>query len=337
MIKIVIDCYGGDKSPNVNVEGAIKALNEVSDIYLIFVGKEDEINKILSSLTYDKARVEVVNANDVISLNEAPVQAIRSKNDSSMVKAFDILHKDDTVGAMVSTGSTGALLAGSIFKIGRIPGVKRPAFCPIMPTMNKGIVAICDSGANIDCDSLNLHQFAIMGSLYLQKAFNVENPRIALLNVGVEEEKGDALRKETYPILKKDKTLNFQGNMESRELLTGKFDLIVTDGFNGNVLIKSTEGACLEMLKLLKTTFTKSTKNKMGALFLKKDIYELKDFMDYRNYGGAPMLGIKKTVIKGHGSSTARTVYNCVLQAYNMEKGKLVDEIGKAINASLAE
>ena len=335
MIKIVIDCYGGDNSPIVNIEGAIKAINELKDLSIVFVGKEDEINNSLKNLEYDKSRVEIINADEIISLNEPPVQAIRTKNNSSMVKAFDLLHKDDSVNAMVSIGSTGALLAGSIFKIGRIPGVKRPAFCPILPTMNKSIVAICDSGANVDCDSLNLHQFAIMGSLYLSCSFGKKNPKVALLNIGVEEEKGDMLRKETYPILKEDKSINFVGNMESRELLSGDFDLVVCDGFNGNVLIKSTEGACLEILKLLKKTFYKSTKNKIGALFLKKDIYELKDFMDYRNYGGAPMLGIKKTVIKGHGSSTSTTVYNCIIQAYNMEKNHLIEQISTAINNSL--
>ena len=240
-----------------------------------------------------------------------------------MYRAFELLKSEENCNALVCTGSTGALLAGAVLKIGRIRGVKRPAFCPILPTMNRGIVGVCDSGANVDCDALQLTQFAVMGSLYLEKAYGVKSPRVALLNVGTEEEKGDMLRKEVYKILSETPSLNFVGNMESRDLLKGKYDLVVCDGFAGNVLIKSTEGACLEMLKLLKTTLTSSFKNKIGAALLKKDILELKDYMDYNNYGGAVLLGAAKTIVKGHGSSKAVSVFHCIEQAYNMEKNGL--------------
>ena len=213
----------------------------------------------------------------------------------------------------------------------RIKGVKRPAFCPLLPTMNHGIVGVCDSGANVDCTPLYLQQFAIMGSLYMEKAYGIKSPKTALLNVGTEEEKGDLLRKETYQLLKETPSVNFVGNMESRDLLSGSYDLVVCDGFSGNVLIKSTEGACLELLKLLKSTFMASFKNKLGALLLKKDIMNIKSFMDYNNYGGAVLLGCSKTIVKGHGSSKAAAVYNCVKQAYNMEKNNLCEAISEEI------
>ena len=321
MIKIAVDCFGGDRSPSANVEGAIKALKENNDLYLILVGDEELIKKELSNFEYDQERLEILHASDVITCNDTPTDAIRRKKESSMVKAFDLLRNEDDVRGMVSIGSTGAVLAGAVMKVGRIPGVKRPACCPILPTMNDGIVAICDSGANVDCDPQYLQQFAIMGSLYLNKAYNIENPRVGLLNVGVEEEKGNALVKETYQLLKNETpNINFKGNMESRELLTGEFDLIVCDGFNGNVLLKSAEGACLEVMKLLKKTITNGFRNKIGALLLKKGLYEIKDKMDYNNYGGAVVLGVKKTIVKGHGSSKAPAVYHCSKQAYNMEK-----------------
>jgi len=332
MINIVVDAMGGDRSPDANVEGAVLAVNKISDANVILVGDETRIKEKLSAYKYDGARLSVLHAAEVIDCNEKPTDAIRNKKESSMYKAIELLKSGEDMNALVCTGSTGALLAGAVLKIGRIRGVKRPAFCPVMPTMNRKIVGVCDSGANVDCDSLQLKQFAVMGSLYMKKAYGVENPRVALLNVGTEEEKGDMLRKETYKILKETPSINFVGNMESRDLLKGNYDLVVCDGFAGNVLIKSTEGACLEMLKLLKTTMTASFKNKMGALLLKKDITELKDFMDYNNYGGAVLLGASKTIVKGHGSSKGITVFHCIEQAYNMEKNGLRAAIAEELS-----
>ena len=195
MIKLVVDCFGGDRSPKANVEGAIKALNEINDLYLILTGDENILTEELKEYEYDKERLTILHAPDVISCNDTPTEAIRQKKESSLVKGFELLRNDPEVRGLVSVGSTGAILAGCVMKVGRILGVKRPAFCPILPTMTGGIVGICDSGANVDCDPQYLQQFAIMASLYLQKAFNIENPRVALLNIGTEEEKGDALRK----------------------------------------------------------------------------------------------------------------------------------------------
>lgn len=331
MIKIIVDMYGGDKSPQVNIEGAIKALNELKDITLILSGDETALKVDLQNYKYDTSRIEFLHAPDQISCDDKPTEAVKRKKDSSLVKALELLRSTDDVNALVSIGSTGAILAGAVLRIGRIPGVKRPAFCPILPTMTNSIVAVCDSGANVDCDPLYLKQFAIMGSLYLEKAFNIKKPRVALLNVGVEEEKGDLLRKEAHALLKETSSINFVGNMESRDLLTGKYDLIVCDGFSGNVLIKSTEGTAIELLKLFKKTFKKNIKTKLGALLLKKDIYAIKDYMDYNNYGGAVLLGAKKTLVKGHGSSKSEAVYNCIKQAYNMEKNNLCKAIGDAM------
>ncbi len=333
MIKIAVDCLGGDNSPNANIEGAVKALNTISDVELFLLGEETAINSKLEKENYDKKRLHVINAPEEISCNDKPTDAIRLKKESSLYKAIELLKSEEGVDALVSTGSTGAILAGAVLKIGRIRGVKRPAFCPILPTITGKIVGICDSGANVDCDAIQLNQFAIMGNLYLQKACGVKNPKIALLNVGIEEEKGDLLRKEVYQTLKQNKMLNFVGNMESRDLLKGDYDLIVCDGFSGNVLLKSTEGACLEMLKMIKKAFYKNLKTKLGALLLKKDVTEIKNLMDYNNYGGAVLLGANKTIVKGHGSSKSLSVFHCIEQAYNMEKNGLrqaiAEEIGK--------
>ena len=330
MIKIVVDALGGDNSPQANVLGAVRAVNEINDIHVILAGDEVKINEILNTLSYDKERISIVNAPEVISCDEKPTEAFRQKKNSSLRVSFDLLKSGEADG-LVSIGSTGALLTGGVL-IGRIAGVKRPAFCPILPTVNGGIVSICDSGANVDCDALQLTQFAQMGSLYLKSAFNVENPRVALLNIGLESEKGNAVAKETYQILSNDSSINFVGNMESRDLLTGNYDLIVCDGFSGNVLLKSTEGACLEVMKLFKKVLTKNLKNKIGASLIKKDVYGIKSLMDYNNHGGSVLLGAKKTIVKGHGSSKEGSVFHCIKQAYNMEKNNLNKKIFESFN-----
>mgnify|MGYP000032986656 FL=1 len=333
MIKIIVDGFGGDNSPQVNVEGSVLALNEKKDLEVIITGDEDKIKEELKKYTYDENRLKIIDAKEVVSCNEKPTEAIRNRKESSLVKALIHLHDNDDVHGLVSVGSTGAVLVGAVLRIGRIKGVQRPAFCPILPTMNGGIVGICDSGANVDCDPINLKQFAIMGSLYLEKAYGIKKPRVALLNIGTEEEKGNKLSKEAYQLLKETEQINFVGNMESRDLLSGNYDLVVCDGFDGNVLIKSTEGACLEMLKLVKKTINSSFKNKFGGLLLKKSLYDIKDMMDYNNYGGGVMLGTKKIIVKGHGSSKTKAIKNCILQAYEMEKNNLCsvisDEIAK--------
>ena len=328
MIKILVDTAGGDKSPDVNIEGGVLALQKHNDLEIIFVGDEDIITDKLSAYEYDKSRVSIVDAKDVITCNDIPTKAIKTKTESSLYKAIEILKTSDDINAFVSNGSTGAILAGAVLKLGRIKGIKRPALCPIIPTMNGKVVAICDSGANMSCNSEMLYQFALMASLYMQKTYGVENPRVALLNVGVEEEKGDELRKETYKLLSECDNINFVGNMESRYLMSGNYDVVVCDGFAGNVLCKSTEGACLEMAKLIGKLLMK---NKEAAMLMKDDVMALRDFMDYNNYGGAVLLGCPKTIVKSHGTCEGVTIFHCIEQAYNMEKNGLNKEISNLL------
>lgn len=337
MIKIIVDAMGGDNSPNVNVEGSVSALSKISDIEITLVGPEATLNDLLKNFDYDKTRLKIVNADDVITCNDKPTEAIRTKKESSLYKSYELLRTQD-YGGMVSIGSTGAILVGAITRLGRIKGVSRPALVPVVPTIEgDGIVALCDSGANAECFSNQINQFATMGSFYLEKAFGVKNPRVGLLNIGAEENKGDNLRKETYQLLKGNKHINFVGNAEAREYLSGKFDLIVCDGFSGNVLLKAIEGACMGVMKLVKHTFLKNLKTKIGALLLKKDLYAVKNKMDYNNYGGAALLGVSKTVVKGHGSSKGKSVFKCIEQAYTMEKSGLRTAITEGLKEETKE
>ena len=323
MIKIIIDCFGGDHSPQANIDGALAALSSLSDLYLIFTGDEKTINDHLVGKTYDKDRVEVIHAPEVIGCDERPIDVIRLKKESSMIKAVRMLRDRDDVNAMVSTGSTGALVAAALTRIGRVKGVIRPAFCPILPTMDGGIVGICDSGANLEVTPDHLRQFAIMASLYMEQVYNINKPRVALLNVGKEAEKGDEIRQKAYQLLKETPEVNFVGNMESRDLLSGAYDVVVCDGFSGNVLVKTTEGTAIELLKKLKKDIYSRGIYKLGALLMKRMFMEEKEFMNYQNYGGSVLLGTSKTVVKGHGSSKAIAVEKCIEQAYKMEVNSL--------------
>ncbi len=332
MIKIVLDAMGGDNSPAVNVEGALLALRN-KDIELALVGDAEQINPLLQGKRYDESRLTVVDAKEVISCEDKPTEAIRTKRDSSLVRALDLVRTDSDAKALVSIGSTGAVLAGTYMRIGRLKGVKRPALCPILPTVVDGrITAICDAGANTDCKADWLQQFAVMGSLYLNKAFGVDNPRVALLNNGTEQEKGDQMHQEAYQLLQNTPQINFVGNMEARDLLSGNIDLVVCDGFSGNVLLKSTEGACIELMRMLKRSLKSGFVSKIGALLVKKKLYAVKDRMDYNKYGGAVLLGATKTVVKGHGSSNGEAVFHCIEQAYRMESSHLREEIAARLD-----
>ena len=333
MVKIVLDCFGGDKSPTANIAGALAALGEYEDLALILTGDETVIREELTkSGAAESERLTIVHAPEVIGCDEKPTDAIRLKKESSMMKAVQLLRQDDSVSGMVSVGSTGALVCAAVLRVGRLRGVCRPAFCPILPTMNGGIVGICDSGANVECHPEYLQQFAVMGSRYLESVYGVENPRVALLNVGVEAEKGDTLHQEAYSLLAATEGIRFVGNMEGRDLLSGKYDLIVCDGFSGNVLVKTTEGTALELLKKVKNDIYSSGLYKFGALFMKKMFEQEKEFMNYQNYGGSVMLGSAKTIVKGHGSSNAKAVAVCIGQAYKMEKNRLGEKIEAAID-----
>lgn len=333
MIKILIDCFGGDHCPEAPVNGAIAALKANPDLHLMLTGDETLLRKELEGKVFDAGRLEIIHAPEVIGSDEKPTDAVRLKRNSSMMKAIILLRDRDDIAAMVSTGSTGALVTGALVRLGRIPGVIRPAFCPILPTMDGGIVGICDSGANVEVSSAHLRQFAIMASLYMENVYGVKNPRTALLNVGKEAEKGDDMRRETYGLLQETESVNFVGNMESRDLLSGKYDVVVADGFSGNVLVKTTEGTALELLKKIKKDICSRTLYKMGALLMSRMFKDEKEFMNYQNYGGSVLLGTSKVVVKGHGSSKAIAVEKCIEQAYKMEtsrlSGKIETEIAK--------
>lgn len=332
MIKIAVDCFGGDHSPMAQVGGSLEALRLFPDLSLILAGDEESLRGCLEGKEYDGSRLSILHAPEVVGCDEKPTDAIRLKKESSMMKSVRLLREDDTVGGIVSMGSTGALVAAATLRLGRLRNVIRPAFCPILPTMNGGVVGVCDSGANVDITPDYLQQYAVMGSLYLENVYGVKNPRVALLNIGVEAEKGDDLRKKAYELLSETPNINFVGNMESRDLLSGKFDLVVCDGFSGNVLLKSTEGACLEMLGKLKKDINAKLINKIGALFLYKMFMEEKKFMNYQNYGGSVLLGTAKVVVKGHGSSKASAVCKCIEQAYRMEMSSLTEKTENALD-----
>ena len=331
MIKIIVDCFGGDHCPQAPVEGAVKALASFPDLYVILTGDEEILRGELQGKSYDSSRLEIVHAPQVISCNEKPTDVIRLKRDSSMMKAIMMLRDSDDIAGMVSVGSTGALVTGALVRIGRIKGVIRPAFCPLLPTVKGGIVGVCDSGANVDVTAAHLRQFAIMGSLYMENVYGIEKPRVALLNVGIEPEKGDEIRREAYSLLKDTDCVSFVGNMESRDLLAGNYDLVVCDGFSGNVLVKTTEGTAIELLKKVKKDIFSRILYEFGALFLLKMFKEEKEFFDYQNYGGSVLLGTSKVVVKGHGSSKARAIEKCIEQAYRMETSGLSSKIEEQI------
>ena len=333
MIKIVVDAFGGDNAPVEIVKGAINAVNKNTEIQVVLSGKKDVIEGLLKENKYTRDRISILEANDVISNNESATMAIRQKKDSSLVRAFDLAKEDDDVVGIISAGSTGAVLTGGFMKLGRLKGIHRPALCPVLPTVNGGIVCLCDCGANMDCKPEYIEQFALMGNAYLS-TLGKSNPRVALLNVGTEDHKGDVRSKETFELLKNNGNVNFVGNMEARDLLSGEFDLVVTDGFAGNVLLKSTEGAIKSLLGVMKSEIKLSFWSKIGALLMKKTFKNIKGRFDYSKYGGAVLLGCKKLVLKAHGSSKAESIANAIDQLYTMAKGKLIERISEQLSFS---
>ena len=332
-MKILIDAFGGDNSPSEIIAGTIDAVTEKSGFTAVLVGKEDVINAELDKHSFDKSRVEVLHAEDVITCEEEPTVAVRTKPDSSICVAFKALKTEDQYDAFVSAGSTGAVLVGATLRLGRIAGVNRPALCPILPTLddNKNVL-LMDSGANADCKAINLCQFAIMGTAYA-KSMGVKEPKVALLSNGTEDEKGNALNHEVFPLLKQMQSINFIGNIEARDILSGKADVIVTDGFSGNIALKSIEGAVKMLFKAIKQGIYSTTSGKIGGLFLKKTFGKLKDKLDYNNKGGALFLGVNKAVIKAHGSSDADAFKNAVLQAVDFAQRDICNKIKEQLDS----
>lgn len=330
-MKIAIDGMGGDNAPAAVIEGIIQALEEYKDIEMYITGPEKEINEELSKYNYQKDKVNVINATEVISTNEHPVMAVRKKKDSSLVKAMSLV-KDGTCDAVISGGSTGAFLAGCTFIVGRMKGVERPALAPIMPGRN-GSFMIVDVGANVDCKPSYLVQFAKMGKVYYEKVFNVKNPTVGLINIGSEEEKGNELTKSTFQLLKEHNELNFIGNVEPRDISTGDTNILVSDGFVGNTALKMYEGTASTLLKVMKDEIMKSSIiSKAGILLLKPVLKKIMKRFDYKEYGGAPFLGVNGICIKAHGSSDARAFKNAIRQTDIFYKNDVLNHMKNEFN-----
>ncbi len=326
-MKIVIDAMGGDNAPKETVKGAVEAVKQFN-VDMVLTGDLEAIALELEKYSYPKEKIEVVNCSEVIKTDEKPVVAIRRKKDSSLVVAINMV-KDGKADAIISAGNTGAILAGGLFILGRMKGINRPALAPVYPTA-KGVSILIDGGSNPDCKPKNLLEFGVMGSLYANKLLNVDEPSVCLVNVGIEEGKGNELVKEAYELFK-NAPFNFKGNVEARDVPAGYADVIVCDGFTGNIILKLTEGVAGTIFKMLKKELMKSPVRKVGALLIKSGLKSFKKSFDYSEYGGAPFLGVKGVVIKAHGSSNAKAIKNAVRQAKILIETNIVEDIEKEI------
>ena len=338
-MKIVVDAMGGDHAPLCNVQGALDA-NRLHGIDIVLVGKAEEILKAVEACGEKTlpAGIEIRDAREVVEICDDPATAFKKKKDSSLTVGLNLV-KDGTGDAFVSAGSTGALLAGATLLIKRIRGIRRAAMGPAIPVLG-GKALLCDCGATADCTPEYLLQFAYMGSFYAKKLMGVENPRVGLLNIGAEESKGDSLRLETYALLKEageSGRINFIGNIEANTAMMGGADVIVADGFSGNILLKTMEGTAKVLMKELKNVFMSGTKTKLAALMVKSNINDLKKLMDPNEVGGTPFLGISKPVIKAHGSSNARAIYNAILRAKEYAESGLIAEVEANIDLMKVE
>ncbi|SHJ95635.1 phosphate acyltransferase PlsX [Paramaledivibacter caminithermalis] len=329
-MRIAIDVMGGDNAPHAIILGSLQALNEIESEILL-VGKEEIIKNQLEKNTKDFKRIHIINADEIISNDDKAVQAIRKKKNSSMAVGFDLLRKNE-VDAFVSAGNTGALLAGSLLRIGRIKGIDRPALAPIYPT-KKGFSILIDAGANADCKPRNLLEFGIMGSIYLENVLNIKTPKVGLVNIGTEEGKGNKLVAQAYELMR-NSNLNFYGNLEARNVPDGIVDVIVCDGFVGNVILKLTEGVAMNLASILKDIFTRNFISKIGALILKDGLRDFKSRLDYTEYGGAPLLGVKKPVIKAHGSSNEKAIKNAIKYSEIFIKKGVIKKIEENIRGA---
>jgi glycerol-3-phosphate acyltransferase PlsX len=292
----------------------------------MLVGPEAELTGQVAALGMDAARITYLDAKDKISSDESPVQAIRKKKDSTIVKGLQAV-ADGQAEGFVSAGSTGAVLAGATFIIHRIPGIARPALAPVLPTQNGGGAVLIDCGANVDCQPEYLHQFALMGQAYMTQVMGVDKPKTGLINNGAEEEKGNDLVKKSFALIRQDSRINFMGSIEARDVLSGNADVLVCDGFIGNMVLKSIEGTAGFMMKELKAVFYASMLTKLAALILKKRLGAFRRKLDYTEYGGAPFLGVNGKVMKSHGSSNVKAIKNAVLKACSYARSTIVEQI----------
>lgn len=326
-MRIAIDAMGGDHAPKSTVEGALAAAREWSDTEIILVGSKEALEPLMINAP---ANVKIHHAEEIIEAEDEPVKAVRRKKDASMVVAGRLV-REGQAAAMISAGNTGALMTTGLLVVGRMEGIERPALAPMIPTIDgRGVLAL-DLGANMDAKPEHLAQYALMGSVYRQKVHGIAKPRVGLLNVGTEAMKGNELTKAAYPLLE-EMPIEFVGNVEARDILTGACDVLVCDGFAGNILLKTLEGTAGAMFSLLKQEFTKSLKNKLAAAVLMPSMRGLKQTLDYKEHGGAPLLGLSGLVVKGHGSSDGEAIKNAVRQARTAIQSRLTESISEEIS-----
>lgn len=327
--KVAVDAMGGDNAPAEIVKGAIEAVNEDSRVKVYLTGKQEVIKKELTQYTYNADQIEIVNAAEVIEMAEPPVMAIRKKKDSSIVVAFNLV-KQGTCDAFVSAGSSGAVLVGGQLIVGRIKGIERPPLAPLIPT-EKGCSLLIDCGANVDARPSHLVQFAKMGSVYMESVMGVTKPKVAIVNIGAEEEKGNALVKETFPLLKNCPEINFIGSIEARDIPTGYADVIVCEAFAGNIILKLYEGVGATLIKKVKAGMMTSLRSKIGALLVKPALKETLKCFSLEEYGGAPLLGLNGLVVKTHGSSKAIEIKNSILQCVTFKEQNINEKIKEKV------
>lgn len=325
-MRIVMDAMGGDNAPKAVVDGAMAAIKENSKLEIVLVGDKEKINPYLT----DQTNISIIHTTTVITSDDEPVRAVRRKKNASLVLMANEV-KEQRADACISAGNTGALMSAGLFQIGRIKGIERPALSPTLPTIDQVGFLLLDVGANMDAKPKHLVQYAIMGSIYSEKVRNIKTPRVGLLNVGTENGKGNELTKQTFGLLEKA-PINFVGNIEARDLLQGAADVVVTDGFSGNIALKTIEGTALMMFSMLKTTFMSSLKTKLAAGMVKQDLRQLKNKLDYAEYGGAGLFGLAAPVIKAHGSSNGRAIYSAIKQACHMVE----HDVTKTIETTIA-
>ncbi len=332
MTRIIIDAMGGDFAPVEQVRGSVNALNNDKELYLILCGDEEQIKAELSKYDYDSSCLEIIHTTETITMEEVPTKAVKSKKDSSLVVAFRKL-KEGYADGLVSSGSTGAVLTAGVLLLGRLKGVSRPALCPIIPNHRGSGTFLCDCGANLECKPINLAHFAIMATAYAQSAYGIENPRVGLLNNGTEDHKGLALQQEANVLLKNMDCINYAGNVEGRDLMYGDVDVMVADGFTGNISMKSVEGCGKAVKGILEKAYKKNLWTMICALLSKGVIKQIKNGLDYEGCGGATFLGLSKAVVKGHGNSKARGFEICIRQAANAVRGGMVEKIKEMIDS----
>ena len=332
MTKVAVDAMGGDNAPAEPVKAAVEAVAEREDIDVILTGRQDVIEKELSKFqNYPKERIQIVNTTEVIETAEPPVLAIRKKKDSSIVVGLNLVKKQEAE-AFVSSGSSGAILVGGQVIVGRSKGVQRPPLAPLIPTQN-GVSLLIDCGANVDARPEHLVQFAKMGSIYMEHVMGIRNPRVAIVNIGAEEEKGNALVKATFPLLKACKDINFIGSIEARDIPSGYADVVVCEAFVGNVILKLYEGVGATLISMIKKGMMTNIRSKMGALMVKPALKETLKSFDASEYGGAPLLGLKGLVVKSHGSAKSVEIRHAIFQCEQFKEEKINEKIEEFIAA----